>query len=195
MFILRKLGLSAVAALALGTSGQANEYQGYEIPPYSLVATYGKIEVRQYQQHLMAKVRVSGDQRGAINRGFRVLAGYIFGGNETGEKIAMTAPVAQTQAGGNWEVSFMVPSKYSMSDLPKANSNAIRFEEIKGDRQVVLSFSGRAGTQRLQDKTQELRTLASAQGLAIKGDPHYYFYDDPFTLPRNRRNEVAFSLR
>ena len=195
MVILRKLGLSAVAALVLGTTGQANEYQGYEIPPYNVVATYGEIEVRQYEQHLMAKVWVSGDQRGAINRGFRVLAGYIFGGNATGEKIAMTAPVAQTQDGGNWEVSFMVPSKYAMSDLPKADSNAIRFEEIKGGRQVVLHFSGRAGTQRLQDKTQELRNLAAAQGLSITGDPHYYFYDGPFTLPRNRRNEVAFSLR
>ena len=28
----------------------------------------------------------------------------------------------------------------------------------------------------------------------MTGGPRFYYYDDPFTLPFNRRNEVAFTL-
>ena len=44
-------------------------------------------------------------------------------------------------------------------------------------------------------ETPDLRGLAEGAGLAIAEGPFFYFYDDPFTLPWNRRNEVAFRLQ
>ncbi|MGA9601454.1 MAG: heme-binding protein, partial [Methylocystis sp.] len=83
----------------------------YSLPPR------GDCEVRDYQAAVAAEVTVVGDQHAAARKGFRLLAGYIFGGNtrrqsipitapvaqeRANEKIAMTAPVTQTEANGAW---------------------------------------------------------------------------------------------
>ena len=84
----------AIVALAVmmgAAMAQAQTYKGSETPAYSVDLSDGAIEVRAYASHIMAEVTVSGDRSGAINRGFRLLAGYIFGGNETKAKVAMTA--------------------------------------------------------------------------------------------------------
>jgi SOUL heme-binding protein len=59
-------------------------------------------EIRDYAPVIVAESRVAGTREAAINRDFRVIADDIFGNNapappasETGEKIAMTAPVTQ----------------------------------------------------------------------------------------------------
>ncbi|RYI11678.1 MAG: heme-binding protein, partial [Acetobacteraceae bacterium] len=79
-----------------GAAGAETTHKGYEMPPYSVEWQEDAREIRSYGPHLLAEVTVSGSRSGAIQKGFRVLAGYIFGGNATGEKIAMTVPVAQT---------------------------------------------------------------------------------------------------
>jgi hypothetical protein len=191
-----------LSALALGTTlagagGVMAEdtHNGYEMPPYTVEATDGAREIRSYGPHLLAEVKVSGTRQGAIQAGFRVLAGYIFGGNDTGEKIAMTVPVAQTPEGDTWTVSFMMPARYTKDTLPTPRTDTIRFVEAAASRQVVERFSGLPGTVDLATRAKGLRTWAEAQGLTITAGPHYYFYDAPMTLPWNRRNEVAFTVR
>jgi len=198
---LQMLHVALIASLAVTTMAVAAErvmYKGNELPPYEVSARDGALEIRDYGPHLLAEVTVEGERRGAINRGFRVLANYIFGGNETGEKIAMTVPVTQTAAAADtkrWVVRFMMPSSYTQDTLPTAESPFIRFVEEGAVRQAVLGFSGRATTQVLEAKSAELLTRVEAQGLTPVGEPRYYFYDDPMTLPWNRRNEVAIVLR
>ncbi len=196
MFTRRKIVLAAAAAAATVGAQMtfAQEYRGYEMPPYRVVKTMDGAEVRQYGPHLLAEVRVSGSRSSAANRGFRTLANYIFGGNAKGEKIAMTVPVAQTKIGDGWVVSFMMPSRYTRATLPKAQTDAIRFLDQTGDLQIVRSFSGIVGG-KLPAQTDALRKIADQAGLQITGSPKYYFYDDPFTAPWKRRNEVAFSLK
>jgi hypothetical protein len=166
----------------------------------------------------VAEVTVSGSRSGAISAGFRILAGYIFGGNEGAAKVAMTSPVAQmpaekiaqkitvtspvaqtavdgTGGDGPWVVQFTMPSKYTLDSLPKAKDTSIRFVPQPADRQLVVQFSGLAGASVLARKEADLRALAAAEGLELAAGPMYYFYDDPFTLPWNRRNEVAFALK
>ena len=53
----------------------------YEQPKYKVIEQLDAIEIREYQPMLMAEVDVEGDRSGAVNAGFRLLAGYIFGGN------------------------------------------------------------------------------------------------------------------
>jgi hypothetical protein len=68
----------------------------YEQPQYKVIEKIDAIEVREYQPMLMAEVDVEGERSTAINAGFRILAGYIFGGNTSRTSIAMTSPVTQT---------------------------------------------------------------------------------------------------
>jgi hypothetical protein len=191
-----------LAAMLLAPQVKAQEpmpkmmYKTTEIPSYRVEQRLGDAEIRQYAPRITAEVTVSGNRSDAISAGFRVLAGYIFGGNAGQDKVAMTAPVAQkTAQDGAWVVQFTMPSDYTMDSLPVPQDKSIRLVAQVADRQVVLQFSGRAGESLLASKDAELRAIAAANGLDLGAGPIYAFYDDPFTLPWNRRNEVAFVLR
>ncbi len=201
--------LGAAAALGPIHAAEADIYKDHETPAYRVESQEGAIEVREYGGEIVAEVTVSGDRRSAINRGFRILAGYIFGGNSASDKIAMTTPVAQSaqpesiemtspvaQSGseGAWTIRFMMPSKYTLETLPEPRNESIRFRRTDPQRQIVLRFSGAPSEATLAERVAELRSAAEARGLSIAGDPVFYFYDSPFTLPWKRRNEVAFRL-
>jgi hypothetical protein len=186
------LALGVAMATAAGAEGT---HKGYEMPPYTVERSEGAREVRAYGPQLLAEVRVAGGRQGAIQAGFSLLAAYIFGGNATGEKIAMTVPVAQTPEGEHWTVSFMMPARFTTDTLPAPRNDAIRFTRAGPSRQVVERFSGVPATSDLAARAEMLRAWAEAQGYQIKAGPHYYFYDAPMTLPWKRRNEVAFTIR
>ena len=194
--MLKRIILALGVAMAT-EAGAEDAHKGYEMPPYTVEWQDEAREIRSYGPHLLAEVKISGSRSGAIQKGFRVLAGYIFGGNATGEKIAMTAPVAQTPdpGGETWVVSFMMPARYTTDTLPAPRTDAIRFVTAGPSRQLVERFSGLPGTDNLADRAQALRAWATAQGHEILAGPHYYFYAAPLTLPWKRRNEVAFTIR
>ena len=187
----------------------ADAYNGTETPKYTVERTDGQIELRDYAPRIMAEVTVSADRSGAGSSGFRVLAGYIFGANEGGAKVAMTTPVAQapgetiamttpvTQSAqaGTWSVQFMMPGSYTLETLPKPKDDRIRFLTLPAQRQVVLTFSGAARDSVLTKQEAALREWSKAPGLQRTAGPFFYFYDPPWTLPWNRRNEVAFIVQ
>ena len=206
--LLAALALSALS-LAAGKDALADTYKSNETPKYAVQRSEGPIELRLYAPRIVAEVSVQGSQSQAVSAGFRILAGYIFGGNEGGAKVAMTSPVTQvpgeniamttpvTQMArdGNWLVQFMMPASFTLDTLPKAHNPAIRFVSLPANRQAVLRFSGLASIAALTAKEGELRSWARGQALEVAAGPFYYFYDAPWTLPWNRRNEVAFALK
>ena len=199
---MKQLAPFALAAAAATAAPAETRHNGYEIPRYSVIRQDGPIEIRSYAPALMAEVNLTGNRRDALQQGFRVLAGYIFGGNQTGDKVAMTAPVtqvpsatAQTQgADGQWTVSFMMPSAYSAETLPAPNRDDIRFVQTAPSTQAVIRFSGWATPTRLTQFEADLRAYLDANGLTADGNAMHYYYDDPMRLPWKRRNEVALML-
>lgn len=189
-----------LAAASVAISAEARMYRGYEMPPYEVIAADGAIELRRYRPHLLAEVQVRGDRDEAISRGFRVLADYIFGGNAERRKVAMTVPVSQAPAedaaaaDGPWRVQFMMPSDYDRAALPAPDNGAIRFVRTEAETQAVIRFSGRWTDRSLAEKTAALTAWAETEGLTVNSPPRYYFYDGPFTLPFQRRNEVAIRV-
>ncbi len=196
----------ALAPFAVVRSVMADSYKSTETPKYIVERTDGPVEIRQYAPRIVAEVSVSGSQSQAVSAGFRVLAGYIFGGNDgnakvamtspvtqvPGQSIAMTTPVTQMARDGNWLVQFTMPSSYTLETLPKPRDGNIRFVTMPTQRQIVLRFSGFAGAGVTANKEGVLRSWARGQAIAVTAGPFYYFYDAPWTLPWNRRNEVAF---
>lgn len=179
-------------------------YRGYEGPAYTVETRDGAFELRRYAPQIVAEVTVRGDRRTALSRGFRVLAGYIFGGNDAAAKvamtspvaqeparIAMTSPVAQEQAGDAWVVRFTMPSDFTLATLPRPRDPAVRLVELPGDRQAVLRFSGLAREGDWAVRAADLAVWVALLGLTPVGPVRHYWYDDPFTLPWRRRNEVA----
>jgi hypothetical protein len=202
-----------LALLASGIAGSmagaamAESYKGTETPAYLVEASDGAVEVRAYPPHLAAEVTVEGSRDAAVGTGFRLLAAYIFGGNESRAKVAMTTPVAQSQkiamttpvaqsgAGSTWVVQFSMPSEFTLDTLPRPKDPRIRIVTNPAKRMVVLEFSGIPTTSALEARSAELREWVAKRGLAVEEPPQFLFYDSPFTLPWNRRNEVGFVLR
>lgn len=178
-----------------------------ETPDYSVAQTLAeKIEVRDYPSSIIAKVTVSGERDDAANTAFRQLAGFIFGGNESSEKIAMTAPVVQkpvelsaTQSeldsdNALWDVHFIMPSKYNLDTLPVPEDERITITQKPAYRAVAIRFSGLGRPANLAKHKTKLDEAVSQAGLTITSDPIYAFYNAPFVPGFMRRNEVMYEL-
>jgi effector-binding domain-containing protein len=179
---------------------------------YSVITTDGPIEIREYAPQIVAETTIAGEREEAIREGFRRLAGYIFGDNAPREKVAMTAPVVQSPKGEKiamtapvdqssdgtganaWRVRFTMPAEYELSSLPQPNNSAVRLSELPAKRVAAIRFSGLASEGDLVENERKLLDFARAQRLTIVGSPHYAFYDPPWTLPWNRRNEVMVEI-
>ena len=180
-----------------------------EEPPFTTVLSDGAFEIRDYPGLIVAEVTVTGEQKEAARKGFRLLAGYIFGGNRRresiamtapvaqqpdGEKIPMTAPVTQVQDGGTWTVRFTMPRAYSLASLPEPNDPKVQLKPLPPARFAVLRFSGLARAADVAAKTETLRATLRSRGLRAAGPVTLAQYNPPWTLWFMRRNEVMVPL-
>ena len=178
-----------------------------EKPDYKVVQSEQNIEIRQYKPMIIAEVDVDGKREDAIRDGFRLIADYIFGNNtveqnismtapvQQKEKIAMTSPVQQQLAGKSWQISFVMPSEYSMESLPVPNNNRVRLKEILAKKFVVIEFSGSNSNENVIGHENQLMKYIKANQINIIGSPKYAFYNAPLTLPLLRRNEVMIEIK
>ena len=176
-----------------------------EEPAFRVRLQEGRFEVRDYPALVVAEVAVTGDRRQAAGEGFRILAGYIFGGNARRESIAMTAPVTLVPVGertgtaaprveargaGGWVVRFTMPRRYAIDALPPPKDARIRLRVAPQARFAVIRFSGLAEPRDVAARTVELDAWARARHLRRTGVPSLAQYDPPWTLWFLRRNEV-----
>lgn len=182
-----------------------------ETPLYKEVLRDGDLELRDYPAQVVAEVSVDGDQKEAASKGFRLLAGYIFGANRkrqsiamtapvaqqaVSEKIAMTAPVAQTQsAAGTWVIRFTMPSTWSLQTLPVPDDSRVKLHNTNPARFAVLRFSGLAQPNDVQTKFNELLALVKSHDLHVIGSVSLAQYNPPWTLWFMRRNEVMVEVK
>lgn len=167
-----------------------------EQPKYKILKKEGQFEIRSYDDILMSSVRVTGSQYQALRKGFRPLVKYISGKERDGEKISMTAPVIQSTSDRkeSFTVSFSMPSKYQVDNLPKSKNSEIFFEKLGSYRAAVVRFSGRANEKLLDLKSNELRQWIEANGYSSVSTAKYLFYNDPSTPGFLRRNEVKIII-
>ena len=183
---------------------------------YSVIEKNSKIEIRQYEPYIKATTYVEGDNfKSSQNKAFRVLAGYIFGANKKKSKIAMTAPVLQEkenssqkiamtapvlqekgESGKGMYMSFSMPSKYSMKDLPEPESDKISFAKVPAKLMAVVRFSGTSSEAKIKKNTTELMTaLNEINKYKSVSEPVYAGYNPPWTIPYFRRNEVLVEVQ
>ena len=184
IFLVLLLGFTVIGTPAMAT----------EEPKFSVFFQEGAFEIRDYQAAVAAEVTVDGDQKTAASRGFRLLAGYIFGGNTRNRSIAMTAPVAQTADDGAWVVRFTMPSGYTLDTLPQPNDPKVTLHTIPPARFAVLRFSGLAGQTSVEDRTAELIVFTKVHRLRTVGPVSLAQYNPPWTPWFMRRNEVMIRL-
>ena len=164
-----------------------------ETPQYKVVSEYDDFEIRRYSEMIIATTSVRSDYKGATSSGFSRIANYIFGGNETGEKIAMTSPVAMQLSDSTQKMSFMVPANYEEADLPKPTNAKIYFEKKDSCIMAAIRFGGWANDKKIEDHKKKLEKLLEAEEIRHNGNFSYFGYNPPYEV-MNRRNEVVVEL-
>jgi len=163
-----------------------------EQPKYTVIKKENNLEIRRYAKILTSSVEVEGDQYYALRKGFQPLVRYIGAKERSSEKISMTAPVIQSvnEENEKWTISFAMPSKYSLDNLPKPENNNIYIQEIEPSLAAVIRFNGKADEKLLNLKTDILMRWIESKSYVNLSRPKFLFYNDPTTPGFLRRNEV-----
>jgi hypothetical protein len=168
-------------------------------PPYTLVKNEPPFEVRDYGVLTVAETLIEGNFDIAGSQGFRRVAGYIFGKNQNAqgesEKIAMTAPVTMEAQNQQWRMHFVMPQGMTLVNLPKPIDASVQLREVPAQRMAAVRFSGLTTAASIERQTLLLKDWLGRNNLAYEDRPQLARYNDPFTLPWNRRNEILIPLK
>lgn len=181
---------------------------------YTVIEIKDGYEIREYPAHIVAQTTVKGSYGESMGNGFRIVAGYIFGGNtkkesiamtapviaqkvggeKTSENIAMTAPVVATTDGDSQIISFGMPRSYTLETLPTPNDPRVKIVMIPTKKYAVLQFSWYRSDARVKNMQEKLASALARDGVATKGSTAYAGYNAPWTPPWMNRNEVLVEI-
>ncbi|PIN16811.1 hypothetical protein CDL12_10542 [Handroanthus impetiginosus] len=190
-----------------------------ETVEFKVLRRNDQYEIREVESYFIAETTMPGkygfDFAGA-SRSFNVLAEYLFGKNtrekqmemttpvftrrvkSDGEKMDMTTPVItrKVEDQDKWTMSFVMPSKYG-DNLPLPKDSSVTIKEVPKKVIAIVAFSGFVTDEEVERRDSVLRNL-------LKNDPEFRVkedasvevaqYNPPFTLPFNRRNEIALEV-
>lgn len=160
---------------------------------YKVIKQFDQFEIRKYEAALFSSVKLNKKgYKESSSEGFGILAGYIFGDNQTNEKIAMTSPVVM-ELGDTSKMRFMVPKSYTLKNLPTPKNDKILFEKQEEKIMAAIRFDGWADDEKIEKYKSILRAELDKENLDYI--PKYIFlgYNPPFEV-LNRRNEVVVEL-
>ena len=195
--------------LTLTTSNYGIEAMAIEKAKYEIVESELDVEIRKYAPQIVAETFVEGEFEKVGNEGFRRLYDYISGSNRSkqsismtapvtqegkSEKIAMTAPVNQAQDNGKWRITFLMPSEYSMSELPQPLDERVVLKEDPARLVAAIKYSGTWSKSRYNDNKSLLEDFIAKRGLKVVGEAIWARYDPPFMPWFLRRNEVLIPV-
>ena len=170
-----------------------NSQRNIETYAFTIIDSYETIEIRQYEASLFTSVQMpSNNYRKTSSKGFSVLAGYIFGGNDKKEKIAMTSPVAMSLKDST-TMLFLVPKKYTIDNLPVPNDSRIEFKNIPEKRVAAISFGGWANDLKIASFKKKLIDVLNSKGIKYTDNFYFLGYNAPMEV-FNRKNEIIVEL-
>ena len=182
-----------------------------EKPEYEVIVVDGPVEFRLYQSFIVAETEIVDVEswKDASSEGFRRLFKYITGDNNGEEKIAMTAPVQQSKlqaedvrfnqaepltGQSGWTVSFMLPSMYSMVDVPTPEDERIEIRIVPEKLVAAIRYSGRWTTRNFDKYESRLMAALLEGNVEVLGESETAFYNPPFVPPFMRRNEILVEV-
>ena len=170
-----------------------NSQRNIETYAFTIIDSYETIEIRQYEASLFTSVQMSSNNyRKTSSKGFSVLAGYIFGGNDKEEKIAMTSPVAMSLKDST-TMLFLVPKKYTRDNLPVPNDSRIEFKDIPEKKVAAISFGGWANDSKIASFKKKLIDVLNSKGIKYTDNFYFLGYNAPMEV-FNRKNEIIVEL-
>jgi len=162
---------------------------------YRLIKKLNKVEVRLYNNLIIAKVDGYGDA------GFNVLFNYISGNNTRKVNLEMTSPVISQNIemtapvlSEKDSIAFVMPEEYTLETTPEPNDERIVIQEIPERSVATLRFSGRWTSSNFTKKSKQLFQQLQKSNIKTKGNIFGMRYSGPLTPWFLRRNEVAIEI-
>jgi hypothetical protein len=161
---------------------------------YSLIRKYNDFEIRFYPSAIVATVYSNANTYKELSgQGFRQLAGYIFGGNETKKSISMTAPVSMDINDSMSSMSFVMPAEYNINELPKPDNSKVNLSQTTEEYVAAIEFGGYASDKEMNEYTAKLKSLLKENKISHSGNFRFLGYNAPYEVV-NRRNEIIVRI-
>ena len=161
---------------------------------YSVLNKFAGFELRNYEACLLADVKISSDFEKAGNAGFGPLVSFIGGRNQTGTKIAMTAPVIQEPVDAAHIISFVLPADVELATAPKPTDGRVSLRPVPQELVAVDRFSGRWSQSLYQERVSRLLLAITEAGYSAIGNARFARFDPPWTPWFMRRNEIQIPV-
>ena len=161
---------------------------------YNVIQKNKDFEIRFYPASTFATIESNAKTYKELSYpGFRKLAGYIFGGNEANAQISMTSPVHMDVNDSVSTMSFVMPSTYNKTNLPKPKDSLVRIVMSQDEYVAVIRFGGYANDKELKFYIEKLKDLLSKKGIKTLGHYRYLGYNPHYQI-FGRRNEIIVSV-
>lgn len=161
---------------------------------YWVIKKESEFEIRYYPPAIFATIRSSAKSyRELSSSGFRKIAGYIFGNNESGSKIAMTSPVHIDINNRESSMSFVMPSAFDLEKLPRPSDQSVEIHESPAEYTAAIEFGGYANDDKIQEYANQLLRALNKKGIKTKGNVRYLGYNPPYQFI-GRKNEVMVAI-
>jgi hypothetical protein len=165
-----------------------------ETQTYQVIQTEKEYEIRYYPETTMAMIQSTANSyKDLASPGFRKLAGYIFGGNESGQSIAMTTPVHMDIRNDTSTMAFVMPSAYSTENLPQPNDSAVKILKTKAEYVAAIRFGGYASDEDIKKYSDKLSKALEDAGIQHDGHFRFLGYNAPYQVV-GRRNEIIVGV-
>ena len=183
------VGLLVVSQIYTFMSAEKTATQAYKV-----IRTEKDFEIRFYPVVTMATIISSAKTYKELgSSGFRKLASYIFGGNNSHQKIAMTSPVHMNINDSASSMSFVMPAEYNKDNLPMPTDSGVKIETSTAEYVAAIEFGGFASGERIEKHKLLLEELLKENNLKHYGNFRFLGYNPPYQL-LGRRNEIIVTL-
>jgi hypothetical protein len=187
LIVILVIGFVVVQLFAL------KSHYNIETHAFTVKEKYGTFEIRTYEKALFTSVKLPNNGfKDVASNGFSVLAGYIFGGNDKKEKIAMTSPV-KISIQDSMTMLFMVPHEFKKETLPLPNDSNIEFKEEAEKTVAAIGFGGWANAKKIDCYKKDLRAALDAKDISYSNRFFFLGYNAPYEV-FNRKNEIIVEL-
>lgn len=165
-----------------------------ETQAYKIIKTEKEFEIRLYPSATIATTLMDAKTyKDLSSAGFRKLASFIFGGNNSNKNIAMTTPVYMDINDTKSSMSFVMPTVYTKDNLPKPNDSTIIIKTTAQEYVAAIRFSGYANDKDIKIQTAKLKSALNAKGISYYGNFRFFGYNAPYQF-LGRRNEIIVSI-
>ena len=174
--------------------------------PYEQVERLDGVELRRYPQTMLVETTAP-NQLTAFRRLFRYISGTNSGEasipmtspveTTTGTEISMTTPVRSVLTTGDsapMRMAFYLPAEYGPETAPEPTASNVDLVTEPEKTVAVTRFSWYPTEGRVKRQSQRLLDTLAREGIETVGEPTLLQYDDPWTPPFMRRNEIAVEV-